>query len=54
MTRETAKFAQKYIDKALEMGATDAVFFDASQICWDSANRRSRFLSMYPPKISAN
>ena len=36
MTRETAKFAQKYIDKALEMGATDAIFFDASQICWDS------------------
>ena len=36
MTRETAKYAQKYIHKALEMGATDAVFFDASQICWDS------------------
>ena len=28
--------AEKYIRQALEMGATDAVFFDASQICWDS------------------
>ena len=36
MTFEDAKKAQKYIDQALELGAADAVFFDASQICWDS------------------
>ena len=28
--------AKKYIDKALEMGAADAVLFEADQICWDS------------------
>ena len=28
--------AQKYIDAALAMGATDAVLFEAPQICWDS------------------
>ena len=28
--------AKKYIDLALEMGATDAVLFEAPQICWDS------------------
>ena len=28
--------AQKYIDAALSMGATDAVLFEAPQICWDS------------------
>lgn len=28
--------AQKYIDAALQMGATDAVLFEAPQICWDS------------------
>ena len=36
MICENKQNAQKYIEKALEMGATDAVFFDASQICWDS------------------
>ena len=33
MSRE---LAQKYIHQALEMGATDAVFFTDDQICWDS------------------
>ena len=28
--------AQKYIDQALAMGATDAVLFEAPEICWDS------------------
>ena len=28
--------AQKYIDAALAMGATDCVVFEAEQICWDS------------------
>lgn len=28
--------AQKYIDLAYEMGATDAVLFEDAQICWDS------------------
>ena len=28
--------AQKYIDAALVMGATDCVVFEAEQICWDS------------------
>ena len=28
--------AKKYIEKALEMGAADAVLFEADQICWDS------------------
>ncbi len=36
MTCSDRASAQKYIDQALEMGATDAVFFDAGQICWDS------------------
>ena len=33
---ETIAKAQKYIDAALAMGATDCVAFDAEQICWDS------------------
>ena len=32
----SSELAQKYIDQALEMGATDAVFFTDEQICWDS------------------
>ena len=28
--------AQKYLEIAQEMGATDAVLFEAPQICWDS------------------
>ena len=28
--------AEKYIQMALDMGATDAVYFEADQICWDS------------------
>jgi len=28
--------AEKYLALAREMGATDAVFFEAHQICWDS------------------
>ena len=28
--------AAKYINKAIEMGAADAVLFEAPQICWDS------------------
>ena len=33
---EYVEKAQKYIDAALAMGATDAVLFEAPQICWDS------------------
>lgn len=33
---ENIALAEKYISLALEMGATDAVFFTAGQICWDS------------------
>lgn len=28
--------ARKYIEEALQMGATDCVLFEAPQICWDS------------------
>ena len=33
---ENMQKAQKYIDIALEMGATDAVLFEIDQICFDS------------------
>ena len=35
-TPEYIAKAQKYIDIAREMGAADAVLFEAPQICWDS------------------
>lgn len=33
---EILEKAKKYVELALEMGAADAVVFEAEQICWDS------------------
>ena len=33
---ENVKKAEKYLAIAREMGAEDAVLFEAPQICWDS------------------
>lgn len=35
-SEENIRKAEKYIQTALEMGAADAVLFEADDICWDS------------------
>ncbi|MBR6812237.1 MAG: DUF2284 domain-containing protein [Oscillospiraceae bacterium] len=36
MNCENKEAAKKYIELALKMGAEDAVYYEAPQICWDS------------------